>query len=291
MLAVRENYDIEPWRRIRSFMYTYPWDCMSHWHETLELVYVCKGRQPVGVDDTTIVLQEGEMLLIPPERTHAYLPHNEEYTIFVSVIDPAIWESIGFSPEERAAYREFFWEAQILSFAPDDPLSPNYRRLLETEMTRQIREFSERQDGFQLAVEYLTLRMFVLMRRHMIRRPIERPHTTTLPMRERLDKILNYVAEHYREAITLEDILKVVNLNKSYFCRFFKETMGLSFLEYVHLYRLKQAEWMLLKTDARVSEISREVGFSSVDHFNRLFRRQYHCTPSQFRRERGGTQA
>jgi AraC-like DNA-binding protein len=66
--------------------------------------------------------------------------------------------------------------------------------------------------------------------------------------------------------------------------RYFKETMGTSFVDYLKEYRLTMAARLLLSSDSSILAIASEVGFDNLSYFNRSFKKQYKVTPSQYRR-------
>jgi AraC-like DNA-binding protein len=66
--------------------------------------------------------------------------------------------------------------------------------------------------------------------------------------------------------------------------KYFKQTMGVSFTSYLNTYRLTMAARLLLQSDDTVLSIATEVGFDNLSYFNRVFKKQYHTTPSEFRR-------
>ena len=90
--------------------------------------------------------------------------------------------------------------------------------------------------------------------------------------------------------MSLNDVAKVVNMSTFHFCKMFKKATGLTFTEYLSLVRIAKAKNLLLNPNLRVSEIAYEVGFQSLTHFNRIFRKMVGESPSQYRDKlpRGG---
>ena len=103
-----------------------------------------------------------------------------------------------------------------------------------------------------------------------------------------LDKmkiIMKHVENHYMEKISIADIAEVAGFSESHFMRYFKETMGTSFIDYLREYRLTMAARLLLASDASILSISEEVGFENLSYFNRAFKKEYGVTPSQYRKQ------
>lgn len=91
-----------------------------------------------------------------------------------------------------------------------------------------------------------------------------------------------YVHQHLAESLSPGRVAAHVGLNRSYFFRRFKRTMGITFGAYLRQARMEQAKQMLKNREMRVKEVAHESGFQSVSHFNRLFVAQEGCTPLQY---------
>ena len=94
-----------------------------------------------------------------------------------------------------------------------------------------------------------------------------------------------FIKEHLREDLSLAVIAKAMNTNTFYFCKQFKKLTGLNFTEYVSRTRVESAKNLLLNPNLRISEIAYEVGFQSLTHFNRIFRRIVGHSPTAYREQ------
>jgi AraC-like DNA-binding protein/ligand-binding sensor protein len=92
-----------------------------------------------------------------------------------------------------------------------------------------------------------------------------------------------FISEHQTEDISLEQVAKSVNTSKFYFCKIFKRETGINFTDYLSRVRLERAKNLLLNPNLRVSEIAYEVGFQSLTHFNRVFKRILGRSPTDYR--------
>jgi AraC-like DNA-binding protein len=92
-----------------------------------------------------------------------------------------------------------------------------------------------------------------------------------------------YIAAHQTDDLTLSQVAKAVNTSTFYFCKMFKKVTGLNFTDYVSRLRVERARNLLLNRNLRVSEIAYEVGFQSLTHFNRVFKRILGVSPTQYR--------
>lgn len=96
--------------------------------------------------------------------------------------------------------------------------------------------------------------------------------------------ILKYVENNYMEKITIEDIANEVDLSQSHFMKYFKNTMGTSFVDYLNEYRLTMASRLLISSDSSILAIASEVGFENLSYFNRIFKKRFGQTPREYRR-------
>lgn len=100
---------------------------------------------------------------------------------------------------------------------------------------------------------------------------------------ERIRRIMEYIRSHYREELPLSRIAGEIGLNPAYFSRFFREQMGIPYLEYVNRIRLEHIYTDLLYTDLPVGELQERHGFYNYKLFMRMFRQVYGCTPGKVR--------
>ena len=89
--------------------------------------------------------------------------------------------------------------------------------------------------------------------------------------------------EHQAEKISLGNVAKAVNMSAFYFCKMFKKLAGINFTDYLSRVRIERAQNLLLNPNLRVSEIAFEVGFQSLTHFNRVFKKITGQSPTDYR--------
>jgi AraC-like DNA-binding protein/ligand-binding sensor protein len=92
-----------------------------------------------------------------------------------------------------------------------------------------------------------------------------------------------FIQEHLGEPLSLGQVAKAVNMSRFYFCKTFRKITGLNFTDYVSRLRVERSKQLLLNPHLRVSEIAYEVGFQSLTHFNRVFRRVVGKSPTDYR--------
>ena len=101
-------------------------------------------------------------------------------------------------------------------------------------------------------------------------------------MDERMSEIINYIQANY-VTVTLDELSQKFFLSKPYLSKYIKEQSGLTFGENVKKIRMKKAKTLLKNGNMKVESIAESVGYQNVEHFNRLFKKQYGMTPVQYR--------
>lgn len=92
-----------------------------------------------------------------------------------------------------------------------------------------------------------------------------------------------YIQEHQTENLRLSHVAKAVNTSTFYFCKMFKKVTGINFTDYLSRVRIEKSKNLLLNPNLRVSEIAFEVGFQSLTHFNRVFKKILGQSPTEYR--------
>jgi AraC-like DNA-binding protein/ligand-binding sensor protein len=95
------------------------------------------------------------------------------------------------------------------------------------------------------------------------------------------------VEERQGEDVTLGEVAKEVHVSIFHLCKLFRRSTGMTFTEYVSRTRTEKAKGLLLNPQLRISEIAYEVGFQSLTHFNRIFKKLVGQSPTRYRMRSG----
>lgn len=96
-------------------------------------------------------------------------------------------------------------------------------------------------------------------------------------------RVLDHVAQHYSRPIRVEDMAREAGLSASHFAQLFKQTIGLSPMQFVMNYRVEQAKKKLAQHDTALIDIALSCGFSDQAHFSRQFKLVEGEPPSKYR--------
>lgn len=102
--------------------------------------------------------------------------------------------------------------------------------------------------------------------------------------KERLVTILSYIDEHYNEINDVKQLAEKFHLSYGYLANLFKKYLHISIHEYTNMARIKQVEQDLILSDIPITDICYKHGFTNTKSFYREFKKYYHITPKEFRK-------
>jgi len=126
------------------------------------------------------------------------------------------------------------------------------------------------------------LKIFALHLSTVSNQVLVRQENSEPPM---ITRAKEFIGKNQGEALSLGQVARAVNTSTFYFCKMFKKATGLNFTDYVSRTRIERAKNLLLNPNLRVSEIAFEVGFQSLTHFNRVFKKIVGESPTEYRGE------
>ena len=100
-----------------------------------------------------------------------------------------------------------------------------------------------------------------------------------------IKEAISFIEQNFQNDISVEDIAGFCNLNRSYFGKIFRDTLGKSPQEFLISYRMSKAAELLKLTELSVGDISSAVGYLNQLHFSRAFKKIYGTSPRQWRNE------
>ena len=97
--------------------------------------------------------------------------------------------------------------------------------------------------------------------------------------------VLSLIEQQYRDPLTLDTLERQLYMSKHHLSRLFREMIGMTIMDYLCKYRINQAKILFhLDRSCAVTDVCRNVGFHSMSHFSRLFKKYVGMTPEQYRK-------
>ncbi|MCX8131577.1 MAG: AraC family transcriptional regulator [Clostridia bacterium] len=94
-----------------------------------------------------------------------------------------------------------------------------------------------------------------------------------------------FIEKNFNKPIRVGTIANEVGMNEQHFSRVFRQIVGIPPMEYVNIYRAKNAKNLLLTTNKSITEIAFECGFHNMGNFIRTFKKETTFTPKEYRKK------
>lgn len=245
-----------------------------HWHSALELHYALNGTGEIVIDKKRHALVSGEFLLVDSNVIH----HAQCTRISMGI---SIYVDREFLKKHVPDLDFYRIECSRETLSRDK--LDSYLKICE--MLKELpRMYILHPTGYRMKCEAIVMEILFLLIHEFSVREIHAEYTKDSRVRERLDEINAYVKEHYREPVSLEGIASSLGLSKEYFCRFFRQYMGITYARHVNLVRLVHIYDDILETQDNITVIAEKHGFTNYRMFVRMFREIYGCTPASLRK-------
>lgn len=101
-----------------------------------------------------------------------------------------------------------------------------------------------------------------------------------------LDNLKSYIDAYMYTNLSIKELSSIFGYNEKYLGKLFKKHTGETIKEYINRNRLGIAAVMLTETDLSITDISSKTGFNNVTYFNRLFKKHFTISPSEYRKNR-----
>ncbi len=266
-----------------TYLCTIPLDFASvkiHWHEEVELIIIKKGEGIVSVDLKEYKVKAGDIVFVPSGKLHSIEQKNGASMEYENIIfKTSLLYSSG--KDLCRSYIDPLCGGEIPAATLINSRLSCYGDINGL-ISRLDKLCDERRNGYQLAVKGCLFQMMYFLLNEGREEDGSGTNERSL---KKLKIILSYIEENYQKQITIEEIAGRCFYSKSYFMRFFKETMGVPFVEYLNNYRLDTAAKRLLSSGENILNIASECGFENLSYFNRRFKKRFGLTPGEYRRK------
>ncbi len=120
-------------------------------------------------------------------------------------------------------------------------------------------------------------------KKSVLKADLQENHHENIKMNAVAENIRDFIAKHYKEDISLQDVAGSMNYSDAYFCKIFKQCFDKSFLVYLTEYRVEKAKTLLADMSINIKDVSAEVGYRDSNYFARVFKRSEGITPTEYR--------
>ncbi len=222
-----------------------------HVHHELSLGYILEGTTDLTLNDGTIHYGAGDGVIIPPLMTHRCAPNDIDHWAYIMLfVDPGFYGDL---VSIRQAKKVKGNQVRKLKGIIDQLLTEKVPDTLENILIDLLLEFGENTSEAKPAKE----------------------------IDDTMKAIHDYIQNHIKDVITLDQLQRMSGLNKFSVIRNFKKIYMTTPAAYHLQYRVAEAKVMLGK-GADVFEICEELRFYDQAHFIREFKKMYGVTPGTY---------
>ncbi len=248
-----------------------------HYHPEIEFLLVREGALAVYYRDENVILHKGELVVLGSSEPHLTIQAERNLQQIVLQIQlKQYWDASTMNAMHH--FTEVLRPLSSLNyiFQENSQLRAEGERIILT----IFQEMNEQQSGYELAVSSLIKQLLLLLLRNDYQKQLNYGENQWI---HRLQPAIAYAEQHLGDKVSAAEAAAAVNMSYTYFIKTFKQTIGMSFTDFISFKRIKKAEQMLLTSSKSISEIAEAAGMTNIGHFYNRFRKYNSCSPKQFR--------
>lgn len=270
-----------PFQYYLENIWEFDFHCIDwHWHPEVEFVYIKEGTAICYIGSQKKIILEGMGIFINSRVVHRFEAMND------TIIPNIVFSPTLIAGENSILYRKYIKPvtdsaADFLTFDSSVPWQDHI-------LTTMCKVFAcqEVSPVNEWKTVSLLMELWKILYDHLPDDGGEKKKASSASKQARLQIMMQYVHENFRNPVTLQDIADSVSVSQSSALEIFKNNIHTSPIEYLIEYRLKYAAGLLLSTEKKVGAIAEEAGFGSSEYFCRKFRQLYQMTPNEYRKSR-----
>ena len=273
-----DHFQLEEATRSGSFDMKY-----RHYHSTYEIYYLLEGNRYHFIDRNIFFVQPGSLVFIAKNRIHKTSPAEQHFHHrFLIEIEETVMEQWFTEMASGRLCSLFTDEMSIIT------LTAAQQTFLNTKLDAIKQEASQKREACEEMIEYLLREILLFSFRiksegnaaHISVRNLIGSETEKI---RTVNRIAGYLADHYQESSSLDELASHFFTNKFYLTRIFKQVTGFTIREYLHIQRVQKAQEFLRSSLLPITEIALLVGFENVSYFEKIFRRYCMQSPREYR--------
>ena len=254
----------------------------SHWHEEYELLKITAGHSEIHINNRSFTVNPGDIVFINSEEVHCALTlPGKEFNFYAIDFGLELISSYGNDDIQQSYIKpQLSGELRFRDiFRINDPGWEE----LSASMDHIYNLYQENIQQNELLIKADLLRIW-----HYLSLYPETEFVSRTGDENKISltkSILNFIQQHYREALSLKQMADFLHMSEGQFCRFFKSQVNVTAIEYLNHCRIGAACDLLESSQLTVSSIAIECGYNNISYFNRIFRKYMHCTPKEYRKK------
>ncbi|GKX65761.1 AraC family transcriptional regulator [Inconstantimicrobium mannanitabidum] len=253
----------------------------THSHDYFEIYYVFKGNCEFQFEKEHRTLEEGELCIIAPTSLHNIIADNSDSIIISIAIRKSTFDNTFFPLLSQKDLLSYFFKTILY-----DKTSPNYL-LFHTQNSTDIRIIiknliieNNKDDLYynNCSISWANILFSTILRNYS-----KTIQFNNYAIGSEFSLIIQYIQNNYK-TLTLSSLAEYFHYSEAHLSILIKKNIGLKFTTLLTNLKMEDAKEYLLNTDLSIEKISEAVGYNSVEHFSRTFKKHYGYSPQQFRK-------
>lgn len=251
----------------------------THSHQFYHIFLYTQGQNEVTLQGKRHAVKAGTILCISPGEKHSISPHiaraYSRLELNLKYINSAGESFV--EPVNRLLGRMAGLKLDAVPFPAT--LSATAATEAEQLMRDILRVLPERCQETAMRARLLLGRLYGAILEDMYLTEHSPPEATGL------SHVRVHIEDHLAEPLSISELATTACISRAHFIRRFRETYGLPPIAYQRKLRIDKAKQLLLYSDLTATEIAEQLGFRTVQYFNRVFTKLADTPPIRFRRE------
>ena len=259
---------------------------INHLHNYFEITHVLKGSCTFLFENEKVTLSEGEICIVSPMSGHS-LPLEPGCFALSVIVRRSTFESVfGNLLAQKDLLSLFFRNNLYESRRANYILLKTCNDALTNDAMQQLIYECNMRDGYANDCAVSLLNLYLARALRAASAAITLHHYEGYSERDfDFSLVVHYIQHHYR-TVTLSSLAQTFHFSETYLSRLIHKKMNQSFTEVLRTLKMNHAMEYLTNTSMKISEIADAVGYDSVDHFSRVFRKIYRMSPQEYRKQR-----
>lgn len=217
-------------------------------------------------------LKKGDIYLISRHQVHSFRNTNGKNLILAFQIHSDF-------------YRRLNYQLTYLRFDSNVIHSGHLHACLSAALLSCARLYFQEQSFRELECSSILLHaLYQLLENGSYAITSEREYHMAQNNSQRINRIAEYIAEHYQEQISLKDIAEMEHISPCHASHFIRNMFGISFQEYLNSIRFDHALRLFSQTDLNILDICMESGFSSSRYLNQMLEKNFGCSAKEYKK-------
>lgn len=245
-----------------------------HYHKEIELIFVLKGSLSYFVNGQKFKLSEHDLFWVNSLDMHSIFSEAEESILLTLHLNQIFFDSY---------YENFSNCYYKYNDSINDRNNPLYNSI-SSNLAKIMLSMIKLDSNYKLkSINYIIEIILVLL--NNFKDETNQNLNSSLYKQNRLADILKFIEKNYNKELTLSSLSDEMHISPQYISKFFKDNLGIGFVDYINKLRITKSLNDLLENDKSILDIALEHGFNDHKAYNRAFKKEFNMTATEYKKE------